>query len=104
MYLNKVYADPYSEPPATLRVVFEHSNYLMLIDVCDVNAWPYSISISEFESLELKQIEDPVTLFTPEPDSKAESTRDRAFKTISPLLDFYSELFDKQLRDSLPNP
>lgn len=99
MYLNKVYADPYSEPPATLRVVFEHSNYLMLIDVFDVNAWPYSISISEFESLELKQIEDPVTLFTPEPDSKAESTRDRAFKTISPLLDFYSELFDKQLRN-----
>ena len=100
MYLNQVYSDPDSEPPAKLRVVFEHSNYLMLIDVFDLNAWPYSITISEFNDLELNQIEDPVILLTPEPSSKAENARDRAYKTISPLLDFYPELFDKQLRNN----
>lgn len=99
MYLNRVYLDPYSEPPAQLRVVLEHTDYLMLIDINDANAWPYSVNLSDFDTLKLNKIDDPVTLLTPAPNSKSEEIRDRAYKTISPLLDMYPELFDKQLRN-----
>lgn len=99
MYLNSIYLDPHSNPPVQLRVVFEHAHFLMLIDINDVNAWPYSITLSEFSDLNLKLINDPVILKAPEANSKAEETRDRAYKTISPLLDVYPELFNKQLRN-----
>ncbi len=99
MYLNRIYLDLHSEPHSQLRVVFEHSNFLMLIDINDVNAWPYSISLAEFNDLNLKKIDDPVILNTPEPNSKAAETRDRAYKAISLLLDFYPELFDKKTRN-----
>lgn len=99
MYLNRVYQDPHSEVLTQLRVVFEHVDFLMLIDINDINAWPYSITLSEFDSLEFNQIDDPVILLTPEPGSKSQETRDRAYNVISPLLDNYFELFDKQLRN-----
>jgi hypothetical protein len=99
MYLNRVYVDPYSKPPSQLRIVFVGIDFLMLIDINDDNAWPYRIDISEFEGLGLEEIPDPVMLITPDPNSKSEQARDRAFNTISPLLDNYPELFDKRLRN-----
>jgi putative transposase len=99
MYLNSVYLDPHSEPPLQLRIVFEHADFLMMIDINDGKAWPYSIALAEFSDLNLKLIDEPITLRTPEANSKIEEARNRAYKTISPLLDVYSELFDKQLRN-----
>ncbi len=99
MYLNRVYQDPYSEKPTQLRVVFEHVDFLMLIDINDVNAWPYKVTLSEFDTLELIQIDDPVILLTPKPNSKSQYARDRAYNAISPLLNNYPELFDKKLRN-----
>ena len=99
VYLNRVYLDPHSEPPVQLRVVFEHAEFLMMIDINDVKAWPYKIALTEFSDLNLMGIDDPVILKTPEANSKIEEARNRAFETISPLLDVYPELFDKQLRN-----
>lgn len=61
----------------------------MLIDINDVNAWSYRVSFSEFDALEFSQIDDPITLLTPEVNSRSEEVRDRAYKAISPLLDFF---------------
>lgn len=99
MYLNRVYLDPHSEPAAQFRVVFEHADFLMMIDINDLKAWPYSIPLTEFSDLNLKLIDDPIILRTPEANSKIEEARNRAYETISPLLDVYPELFDKQLRN-----
>jgi hypothetical protein len=99
VYLNRVYIDPYSEPPSQLRVVFDDIDFLMLIDIKDDKTWPYRVEASEFERLGLEEIPDPVILITPEPNSKSEKARDRAFQTLSPLLDNYTELFDKRSRN-----
>ena len=99
MYLNRVYIDPYSEPPSQLRVVFDDIDFLMLVDINDDKTWPYRVEASEFERLGLEEIPDPVILITPEPNSKSEKARDRAFQTLSPLLDDYTELFDKRSRN-----
>lgn len=100
MLLNQVYMDPHSEQLTQLRVVFEHVSYLMLIDINDVNAWPYRVDINEFDSLGLVKEPDPITLVSPERNSKSEKARDRAFNTISPLLENYLDLFDKKLRNA----
>ncbi|PCC14197.1 Mu transposase C-terminal domain-containing protein [Pseudoalteromonas sp. JB197] len=100
MFLNQVYKDPHSEQLTQLRVVFEHIDYLMLIDINDANAWPYRVDINEFYSLGLVKEPDPITLRTPERSSKTEKARDRAFTTISPLLENYVDLFDKKLRNT----
>lgn len=101
MYLNRVYLDPQTEPAPQLRVVFEHSTFLMLIDINDVNAWPYRVDLSEFRTLELKQVDEPIVLTTPEPNSNAEIARDRAFGAIQPLLEQHTDLFDKKARNKL---
>lgn len=99
MYLNKVFIDPHSEPLKLLRVVYEHVDFLMLIDVHDEKAWPFRINIDEFESLCLESIPDPIKLVTPEKGSKSEDTRDRAYRSVSLLLTDYYDLFDKKTRN-----
>lgn len=101
MYLNRVFLDPHTKPPSQLRVVFEYIDFVMLIDINDDKAWPYPINIREFDSLGLEHINDPITLVTPEKNSKSEENRDRAYRAISILLEHYSELFDKKSRNRL---
>lgn len=101
MYLNRVYFDSYAEPQAQLRVVFEHVDFLMLIDINDDKAWPYQIDINEFQSLDMEHIADPIVLAVPEQGSKAEEVRDRAYRVISLLIENYLELFDKKIRNKL---
>lgn len=99
MYLNKVFLDPHSEELTQIRVIYEHVDFLMLIDIREENAWPYRVNILEFESLSLEEIPDPITLIVPEAGSKAEEIRDRAYYSVSLLLTDYFALFDKKSRN-----
>ena len=99
MYLNKVFLDPHSDELTQIRVIYEHVDFLMLIDICDENAWPYRVNILEFESLSLEEIPDPITLIVPEAGSKAEEIRDRAYSSVSLLLTDYFSLFDNKSRN-----
>ncbi|TPE54265.1 DDE-type integrase/transposase/recombinase [Maribrevibacterium harenarium] len=99
MYLNKVFLDPHSDHQTTIRVVYEHIDFLMLIDIHDEKAWPYRVNIDEFESLSLEAIPDPISLVPPDVGSKAEEIRNRAYRSVSLLLTDYFALFDKKLRN-----
>lgn len=56
MYLNKVLLDPHSDSPAQIRVVYEHVDFLMLIDIHNEKAWLYRVGLDEFESLSLEAV------------------------------------------------
>ncbi|MDE8601591.1 Mu transposase C-terminal domain-containing protein [Marinomonas sp. RSW2] len=99
MYLNKVFLDPHLDHPTHVRIVYEHVDFLMLIDIHDEKAWPYRVNLDEFESLSLEAVPDPILLATPEAGSKAEEIRDRAYRSVALLLTDYFALFDKKLRN-----
>lgn len=99
MYLNQVFQDPHTEPPAQIRVIYEYVDFLILIDINDEKAWPYRLALDEYENLELEQISDPIILVTPDSGSKAEEVRDRAYAVISLLLDDYVDVFAKKERN-----
>lgn len=99
MYLNKVFFDPHSDHLTQIRVVYEHVDFLMLIDINDEKAWPYRVNLADLESLSLVAIPDPISFITPEVGSKAEEIRDRAYRTVSLLLTDYFALFDKKIRN-----
>lgn len=99
VYLNQVYEEYHDDEAVQLRVVFIHTDFLMLIDINDENAWPFKVSTTEFANLGLTPIDDPIFLNSPAPNTTAEQYRDRAFSTISPLLDTYFDLFDKKRRN-----
>lgn len=99
MYLNKVFLDPHLDHLTQIRVVYEHVDFLMLIDINDEKAWPYRVNLADLESLSLVAIPDPISFITPEAGSKAEEIRDRAYRTVSLLLTDYIALFDKKIRN-----
>lgn len=98
MLLNQVFQSPDN---SRIRVVLEHINNLMLIDIDDKNAWPYHISEENFHGSGYKPIKDPYPLQNVEEGSSAQVRRDEAYQTIKPLLTKYVDLFDKKKRNQL---
>ncbi len=98
MLLNQVFQSQQTQQ--RYRVVLEHIDWLMLIDIDDVNAWPFLMTEQTFQQSEFKPIEDPFPLPNVEPESVAQAKRDEAFAVIEPLLSQYLSLFDKSERNA----
>ena len=98
MLLNQVFQSQQTQQ--RYRVVLEHIDWLMLIDIDDVNAWPFLMTEQTFQQSEFKPIEDPFPLPNVEPESVAQAKRDEAFAVLEPLLSQYLSLFDKSERNA----
>ncbi|MGO2342970.1 MAG: Mu transposase C-terminal domain-containing protein [Vibrio litoralis] len=100
MYLNQVYLDNVTSH--RYRVVWEHLNFCMLIDIDDESAWPVQFDIDDLLNPEqFSQISESFTLPSVEIGSISAERRDEAYCAISHLLDNYTLLFDKATRNQL---
>lgn len=100
MYLNQVYMDCQSQQ--RYRVIWEHLNFCMAIDIDDTNAWPIQFDIEYLlESDKFSQLPEPFILPPVEMGSDSAVSRNEAYNAISHLLENYSLLFDKTTRNKL---
>lgn len=99
MRLNQVFQSVSTQ--RKYRVVFEHIDFYMLIDVDDQNAWPILVTQEEFNNSDYQQIEDPFILPSVDNGSVQQVKRDEAYQTIAPLLNSGRALFDKKKRNEL---
>lgn len=99
MRLNQVFQSVSTQ--RKYRVVFEHIDFYMLIDVDDQNAWPFAVTQEEFNHSDYQQIKDPFILPTADNESVQQAKRDEAYQTIIPLLNSGRALFDKKERNKI---
>ncbi|MDW2001558.1 Mu transposase C-terminal domain-containing protein [Vibrio sp. 2304] len=100
MYLNQVYLDNLTQH--RYRVVWEHLNFCMLIDIDDESAWPIQFDIDDLLNPgQFSLISEPFVLPSVEIGSISAEKRDEAYRSISHLLDNYTLLFDKATRNQL---
>ncbi|MBF4332991.1 transcriptional antiterminator, partial [Vibrio anguillarum] len=100
MYLNQVYLENLTEH--RYRVVWEHLNFCMLIDIDDESAWPIQLNLDDLLNPEqFSLISEPFVLPSVEIGSISAERRDEAYRAISHLLDNYTLLFDKATRNQL---
>ncbi|ENM5873472.1 DDE-type integrase/transposase/recombinase [Vibrio mimicus] len=100
MYLNQVYLDNLTQH--RYRVVWEHLNFCMLINIDDESAWPVQFDIDDLLNPEqFSLISEPFVLPSVEIGSISAERRDEAYHAISHLLDNYTLLFNKATRNQL---
>jgi hypothetical protein len=99
MLLNQVFQEPKTH--SRYRVILEHINDLMLIDIDSDKAWPIPVREDELRLVGYEPIEDPFPLPDVEEGSIAAAKRDEAWGVIAPLLEKYTNLCNKTKRNQL---